>query len=285
MSSYISPAKVNLFFRVLGKRADNYHEIASLYSAVGIYDRIEIVESESDSFWCSDSAVPTDSSNRIIKALHLFREKTEIYKPVQIELTKAIPMQAGLGGGSSNAATALFAFNQLFDNPLTDRELQELGSRIGSDEAFFYSSGLAFGCGRGEILEDVDSELPESIVIAMPNDLFLETRHVYDQCIANESTNLDPSEMIKRYVDDYKIAANDLESAAFRVLPTLKEVKQELIELGFDHVVMTGSGSAFVCYGDVESPKMDGITFYQVPFLKRIKDCWYELPALTSVQD
>lgn len=282
MSSYISPAKVNLLFRVLDKRPDNYHEIASLYAAVGIYDRIEIVESETDHFWCSDSSVPTDSSNRIIKALHLFRAKSEIYKPVHIELTKAIPMQAGLGGGSSNASTALYAFNKLFDNPLTDRELQELGSRIGSDEAFFFSSGLAYGRGRGELLEDVEVELPKSITIAMPDNLFLGTRSVYDECYPNEACDVDPALLVKQYSSDYKVAANDLEPAAFRVLPSLHELKCDLEALGFDHVVMTGSGSAFVCYGDVKAPKIEGVTFYQVPFLKRIKECWYELPSLAA---
>ncbi len=273
---------MNLFFRVLEKRTDNYHEIASIFSAVGIYDRIEIVESETDSFWCSDSSIPTDSSNRIIKALHLFRAKTEIFKPVQIELTKAIPVCAGLGGGSSNAATALFAFNQIFDTPLSDKELQELGTRIGSDEAFFFSSGFALGRGRGEVLEDIETQMNYSIVIAMPEELSLETRHVYNQCLPNEVSSIDPLKMVKSYLKNYKIAANDLEPAAFRALPQLKSIKSQLQQMDFEHVVMTGSGTAFVCYGKPPSKRVEGITFYNVPFLKRVKNCWYELPSYVN---
>ncbi len=277
MSGYISPAKVNLFFRVLEKRPDRYHEIASLYAAIGIYDRIEISKSETDSFWCSDSSIPTDSGNRVIKALHLFRAKTEIFEPVSIDLIKAIPVKAGLGGGSSNAATTLFALNQLFDQPLTQRELQELGSKIGSDEAFFFTSGLAFGRGRGEILYDIDDlGLPDGLTVAMPDYVSLGTKEVFDACIPNESSTQDPDELISAFFNDIRVAVNDLEPAAFRVNPEMKWIKDELVKVGFSHVVMTGSGSAFVCYGKALAPKMEGITFYKVPFLKRDVDSWYK---------
>ena len=279
MTSYISPAKVNLIFRVKGKRTDNYHEVASLYAAVGIYDRIEIVESESDVFWCSDSSIPIDSSNRVVKALHLFRAKTEIFKPVTIELTKAIPVRSGLGGGSSNAATTLFALNALFDNPLKNEELQELSSRIGSDEAFFFTSGFAFGEGRGEILQDIENRLSSQFVIAMPNDISLGTREVYDECVPNESSSIDPSQLIESYLGDYTFAVNDLQPAAFRVEPRMKGIYSQLLKIGFDHVVLTGSGSAFVCYGMVDSPKLAGVTLYNVSMLKRERELWYEAPA------
>lgn len=283
MSSYISPAKVNLIFRVLSKRSDHYHEIASLYSAIGIYDRMEIVESESDGFWCSDSVVPTDASNRVIKALHLFRAKTEIFKPVNIELTKAIPMQAGLGGGSSNAATTLYALNKLFDSPLTEQELVQLGMRIGSDEAFFFTSGCALGRGRGEILSEIDFDLPSLLTIAMPDNLFLSTRTVYDASISNETSEASLDVLVQNYRKNVKAAVNDLQPAAFRVLPSLENIYYALCQLGYDHVVMTGSGTAFVCYGDVALPKLEGVTFYQVPPIKRSSTCWYELPTASKL--
>ncbi len=279
MTGYISPAKVNLFFRVLGKRPDHYHEIATLFAAVGIYDRIEISKSESDSFWCSDYSIPTDSGNRVIKALHLFRAKTEIFVPVSIDLVKAIPVKAGLGGGSSNASTTLYALNQLFDQPLSIAELQELGAKIGSDEAFFFTSGLAFGQGRGEILSEIEENIAlNGVTVAMPDYVSLGTNDVFDACSPNDFTTGIPADILSAFFIDTKTAVNDLEQTAFRVNPEMKWIKEELINLGFSHAVMTGSGSAFVCYGEVHSPKMEGITFYIVPFLKREPESWYAIP-------
>ncbi len=108
-----SPAKINLFLRIMGKRPDGYHELASLFQAIGLGDTLTFTLTPQDSLTCSDPSLPCNDSNLIIKALHLFRRKTNLHIPVTIHLEKHIPTQAGLGGGSSNAATTLGALNTL----------------------------------------------------------------------------------------------------------------------------------------------------------------------------
>src|SRR3984957_3204907 len=98
MYTFRSPAKLNLFLRVLGKRADGYHELASLFQAVDLSDTLELCLAGADRFTCNDPALPTDGSNLVIKALDLFRRKTGVVFPVAIHLEKRIPLQSGLGG-------------------------------------------------------------------------------------------------------------------------------------------------------------------------------------------
>ncbi|MES2198630.1 MAG: hypothetical protein V4489_00475, partial [Chlamydiota bacterium] len=111
--SFLSPAKINVFFKVLRKREDGFHEISSLYQAITLFDTLQIRLSAKDEFTCSDPSLSLDHTNLVNKALNLFRKKTGSSDQFSIHLDKKIPMQAGLGGGSSNAATALWAFSKL----------------------------------------------------------------------------------------------------------------------------------------------------------------------------
>lgn len=138
MLSLHSPAKINLFLRILHKRADAYHELASLFQTVDLSDILHLSLSETDSLVCSDKTLAVDSSNLIIKAANLFRKKTGIDQGLSVHLEKKIPMEAGLGGGSSNAATTLYGFNELCGRPATEAELISWASEIGSDVSFFF---------------------------------------------------------------------------------------------------------------------------------------------------
>jgi 4-diphosphocytidyl-2-C-methyl-D-erythritol kinase len=135
---FFSPAKLNLFFRVLYKREDQYHEIASLFQAVSLGDFLSIEMSEEDVLSCNDLSLLCDRSNLIMKALDLFRKKTGIKIAVKVHLEKNIPLQSGLGGGSSNAATTLWGLNELCGRPASLRQLQNWSSEIGSDIPFFF---------------------------------------------------------------------------------------------------------------------------------------------------
>src|SRR5262249_13981075 len=108
MLTLLSPAKINLFLRILGKRPDGYHELASLFQAIDLADTIHFSLSDADHLTCTDPAIPVDRSNLIWKSVNLFRRKTGLNFHLKIHLEKKIPHQAGLGGGSSNAATTLW---------------------------------------------------------------------------------------------------------------------------------------------------------------------------------
>ncbi len=271
--SFISPAKINLFFRVLRKREDGFHEIASLYQAIDLCDTLHFSLSKEDLFTCSDPALSMDAQNLVCKALKLFREKTGRFDPVAIHLEKKIPMQAGLGGGSSNAATTLFALNQLFSTNLSQEDLTELGSVLGSDVPFFFSIGTAYCTGRGERLQEMP--FPESLLrssciwIAKPK-VGLSTPLVYGACKPELLPQRDPKE-------SFSLFYNDLEMAAFSLLPELAILKDTLLDSGFETVVLCGSGTAFFCIGMDHSPQIEGIEFFQTKPFSKENATWYAI--------
>ena len=147
----LSPAKLNLFFYIERRRPDGYHEIASLYQAIDLYDtlsftRVEQAAPQQDSLTCSDPEVPLNSSNLIFKATELFRYKTALPLYLNIALNKKIPMRAGLGGGSGNAATTLWAMNKLAGFLVEHNQLMAWAGEIGSDCSFFFWSASASWC-------------------------------------------------------------------------------------------------------------------------------------------
>jgi 4-diphosphocytidyl-2-C-methyl-D-erythritol kinase len=273
--SLLSPAKINLFFRVLKKREDGYHQIASLYQAINLFDILHIGISDIDSFTCSDRKIPTNSSNLIMKAIDVFRKKTNSKINVDIHLEKNIPIKAGLGGGSSNAATTLFALNELANTKLSISELRDLSSVIGSDVAFFFSTGLGYCTGKGEAIEDLNrSDFMFSAYLAKPR-FGVSTPAVYENLNLESCDTIDPAILLKSILSGNNLFLNDLEKSACIVEPRLVVVKNRLKKMGFDQVVLTGSGSSFFCLGNVENPKLENICFYKISNISKKPTNWY----------
>ena len=127
--SLFSPCKINLFLRIIRKREDGFHDLASLFQAIGFGDTLELTkiddaDATDDEFTCNMPGVPTDSTNLVLRALQLMREKTGVSQYFRANLVKQVPAQAGLGGGSANAATAMWGANQLMGNPATLEEVR-----------------------------------------------------------------------------------------------------------------------------------------------------------------
>lgn len=159
--SLLSPCKINLFLRILRRRGDGFHELASLFQTVSLFDTLDFwelppdpdeplcsMEVTPDSLGAAD--IPVDDSNLVMRAMALFAERTGEKRRLHCRLHKAIPAQGGLGGGSADAATALFAANRLAGYPATQEQLIEWGAELGSDISFFFSRGTAYCTGRGE---------------------------------------------------------------------------------------------------------------------------------------
>lgn len=265
---YCSPAKLNLFFRVLKKREDGYHEIASLYQAIGLCDTLTVKLASEDKLFCDNPAIPCDHSNLVLKASELFRRKTGLSIYVHFHLQKCIPIQAGLGGGSSNAATALWALNQLAGKPATEVELLHWSAEIGSDVPFFFSSGSAYCTGRGEILEEVPALSPLAVYIAKPKG-GLSTPEVYKNTHVPDLAKRDPLEALSLWLNNQPVCFNDLESAAFKLMPELTVFKNQLIERGWENPAMTGSGTAFFAFKTADKSAL------QTHFLWRQEGKWY----------
>lgn len=273
-----SPAKLNLFFRVLKKRSDGFHEIASLYQAISICDTLRISKSREDRLICNHPQVPLDTSNLILRAARLFREKTNIKQNFSFELEKNIPIQAGLGGGSSNAATALWGMNQITGLKVDVQTLSLWGGELGSDVSFFFSGGTAYCEGKGEKITRLNP-LRESkqIWIAKPKQ-GLATPLVYEHLKLELLQKRDPQKALHQHLQKKPEYFNDLETSAFLLLPELASLKKDLFGLGFHQVTMTGSGTAFFCFGDVIQPHLSGIHFYPAEFLNvnvRESTGWY----------
>lgn len=268
---YYSPAKINLFLRVLDKRPDGYHNIASLFQTIDVFDTLEFYLSEVDFFSCTDSDLPLDSSNLIIKALELFRKKTKLKFGVSIKIDKLIPKQSGMGGGSSNAATTLWAVNDLLGKPASVGELMMWSEELGSDVPFFFSHGTAFCSGRGEIVDDMPPLLPKTLWLFKPGK-GLSTPEVFANLDLSGLENRDPELMLQSFYNNKPIYFNDLEEAALKVMPSLAEFKEKVIGLGFDILCMTGSGTAFIC--DLRDKGAETI-YPPVKFVNREPDEWY----------
>lgn len=256
MITLFSPAKVNLFLRVERRREDGYHELSSLFQAIDLGDFITLTQSSSDLFTTNSLEIPCDPSNLVMKALDLFRKKTGRDFHVHIHLQKQIPIQAGLGGGSSNAATTLWGLNALMNNPASETELMQWGAELGSDVPFFFSHGTAHCKGRGEIVEDLKPLVQSKPLWLIKPPVGLSTPAIY--------RSLDLTKCSKKD----ELFVNDLEHPAFNALPSLHTLKEQLSAL-YDRVVMTGSGTAFICEGEHSQGE-------RIFFLNRHKNTWYQ---------
>lgn len=264
MKTYFSPAKINLYLKIVSKRLDGYHDLSTLMQTISLGDFLHIELAHSDSLTCTNSMVPTDSTNLILKALNLFRSKTHLTFNFKVHLEKNIPMQAGLGGGSSNAATILWACNELTQSNIPVNQLLEWSAEIGSDIPFFFSQGTAHCSGRGEFVKALPHLDKKKVWIVKPK-VSLSTPSVF------QNFNLEEN-LIN---NDEQWGVNDLEKAAFKLEPSLFKLKNRLVEAGFDTVMMTGSGSSFYCLGDCSIQNDQELLIYSAFFINRHHDQWY----------
>lgn len=242
----LAPAKVNLFLRVLGKRPDGYHEILSLMQPVSLYDEIEISVSDGDGIEvASDSPdAPGGSENLAYRAASLFLERAGLRKRVSISVKKRIPVGAGLGGGSSDAASVIMALNGLSGSGLPDREIMEMGAGLGSDVPFFFLKGPALARGRGEVLERVS--LPPLYYVLINPGFHVPTAWVYSSLrLTKKGENnilLYSSEVFADREGLKKALSNDLEAVTIGRYPEISALKEKLAGAGASGALMSGSG-------------------------------------------
>lgn len=295
-----SPCKINLFLRIIKKREDGFHDLASLFQAIGFGDTLEMTplieeqEKGRDEFTCNMPGVPVDSTNLVLRALELMREKTGVSMHFKTNLIKQVPAQAGLGGGSANAATAMWGANELMGRPASLKEMIDWSSELGSDITFFFSQGTAYCTGRGEIMTPIDPPLPTGtkLCIVKPN-IGLSTPSVFKALNYDELSAIDSNEiLLPAFLDSdgvenvpNKYYINDLEPPAFRCIPELGELKDSLSKVdGFKHVMMSGSGTSIFCIGQPvetesfmkEFGESEDVQVFFSEFIDREKDGWFQ---------
>ncbi len=233
-----SPAKVNLFLKILGKRPDGYHEFASLLQAISLCDTISFEKTANEKLTCSEPRLPLNGSNLILKATQLFRAKTGIRQHFRVHLNKHIPIEAGLGGGSSNAATTLWAINQLCDMPATLDQLIEWGGTLGSDVPFFLSRGTAYCTGRGEKVRPLPPLSEQTLWIVKPPQ-GLSTPQVYRALDLTQLCLDNPHQALESFISGRGTFFNDLEPPALKLDPSLRKLRQSLLDSGFNTVLLS----------------------------------------------
>ena len=203
---------------------------------------------------CSDTSLSIDNSNLVLKALNLMREKTGTRAHFRVHLEKTVPMQAGLGGGSGNAATAMYAFNALNNFASSNEQLKLWSGDIGSDITFFFSTGTAYCTGRGEVVTPLPAlpEAAQSVVHIFKPIEGLSTALVFKALQLDSVSRVSPESLLDCFKSSGAIKAaaegrlvNDLEPPAYSVEPKLSQLKARLEQTGaFAGVMMSGSGTS-----------------------------------------
>lgn len=242
----LSPAKVNLFLRVLRKRPDGYHELQSVLQPVSLFDEISLsVEAgEGSSLSCSGRGMPSGKDNLAVAASHLYLEQAGIRKRVSIGIKKNIPLGAGLGGGSSNAAAVLVGLNRVL-RKFADRDLLRMAASLGADVPFFVRSASSFVEGAGERV-GVLSDFPLFHYVILFPRKNLSTREVYESWEPPERPyqKVDPGSLAKRFRKGDFPLENGLEAAVFKVCPESLSLRDIFRSLGERFTLVSGSGSS-----------------------------------------
>jgi 4-diphosphocytidyl-2-C-methyl-D-erythritol kinase len=236
-----APAKVNLSLRVLGKRPDEFHEIETFMSPVSLYDELELEKREQGiEFNCDDRSIPHGPDNLVVRAASAFFAATDVNGGVSIRLHKKIPHGAGLGGGSSDAASTLLALNELFDTKLPREALGRLAEAIGSDVPLFIFESAALCRGRGELISP--QRLKDSFALLLLKPQFcVPTPFAYSRCQVSQEI---PDIVYAQQTHHGHGFINDLERPVFEKYVFLARLKMWL--LGQPEVavaLMSGSGS------------------------------------------
>jgi 4-diphosphocytidyl-2-C-methyl-D-erythritol kinase len=240
-------AKVNLALEVLGKRADGYHEIATVLQAVDLFDRIVVATADTLSLHTDDPDLPTDEGNLVMRAARLLQKAAGIETGARIRLQKRIPVAAGLGGGSSDAAATLWGLSRLWRLRWPTARLQELAVELGMDVPFFLGAGRAVARGRGEQLVPLPGGGGYALVLVNPR-VPLSTREVYGRVPTGwRAEPVGTGRVIEalRTRNVNRVAAaltNNLEGLAEPVLPVIGRMKAALLAAGALGAIMSGSG-------------------------------------------
>jgi 4-diphosphocytidyl-2-C-methyl-D-erythritol kinase len=239
----LAPAKINLSLKILGRRNDGFHELETLIAPISLYDEIKIDKARPGkgiNFRCDDPSVPQGDDNLVIRAAKAFFELTRIEPAASIELKKKIPHGAGLGGGSSDAASVLLALNELFSAKLSLEALAEIAAPIGSDVSFFIFQSAARCKGRGEIVTPIKLKRQFSLLLLKPG-FAISTPWAYSRWQASREI-AGVRYQAQEFADQTLV--NDLERPVFEKFVFLAQLKMWLLSQSEVGAALTsGSGS------------------------------------------
>lgn len=243
---YSAPAKINLSLDVLKKRSDGYHELKMIMQTVSLYNKIDITKCDKIHIGSSESPSSSENFSITHKAASLFFEYTGINGGCKVIITKNIPDGAGLGGGSSDAATVLIALNEIYNTNLSDEELIGIALKIGADVPFFILKGTCLAEGIGEKLTKIENNTNPYVLIYKP-DFSISTKWAYENLKLTGKPEYDIDNIVENLKDkDYKFdnIFNYLENVSVSEYPEILHIKNKMKSLGATASLMSGSGSS-----------------------------------------
>ncbi len=245
-------AKINLSLRVLGQRPDGYHEIVTILQTISLHDTITltVIESPEIILSCDDSSLPEGDGNLVYRAAKALHVRSAPGKGVRIRLEKRIPAQAGLGGGSSDAAVMLLALSHLWEVSAQPQDLLKIARGLGADVPFFFRGGTARGVGIGDDLAPL-RDLPDQFLLVLKPNASIATADAYKSLKARSLTS-DTAKTILSSSEraaisdsfDHKGLQNDFEPVVFELEPEIERAKVALMKAGAEAALLAGSGSA-----------------------------------------
>jgi 4-diphosphocytidyl-2-C-methyl-D-erythritol kinase len=246
-------AKVNVCLLVGGRRSDGYHDVATVMAPLQLADAliITVKDGRGVDVSCEGEGVPTGERNLAGRAALAFLAAAKLDVRVDINLIKNVPVGAGLGGGSSDAAAVLTALNGHFGGPMGEDAVWRLARRLGSDVPFFLGPGWGLATGRGDFVTRVPGPAGVPLLLAAPR-RSVQTPRVYDELNADDyAASVEPLWEVLAKLDGpaaawWRAGENSLERPALRAFPFLVKLKQDLAELGVDDARLSGSGGTFV---------------------------------------
>ena len=242
-----SYAKINIGLKIINQRNDNYHNIETVFQELRFHDIITLTRANEGCQLSSNNIdFPIDSSNTCFKAYSRIKKEFSALKGVNIHVDKNIPMGAGLGGGSSNAASTIIGINNLYDIGLTKNQLINISKHIGADVPFFIKGGMQHGKGVGNKLTSLKIKLPYTVLLVFPN-CTINTRWAYSQVrnkleIPTKAVNF--ADLIGKNRIPFQLFENDFEKIVFSTYPEIGLIKDQLLANKARFASLSGSGSA-----------------------------------------
>jgi 4-diphosphocytidyl-2-C-methyl-D-erythritol kinase len=274
-------AKINLGLRVLGKRADGYHEIDAVFQTISLHDTITLTVHDSQEIVlsCDDRSLPASTDNLVCRAAEALQARFVPDKGARIRLIKRIPTQAGLGGGSSDGAVTLLALACLWEVKANAQELLEIASSLGADVPFFFLGGTARGTGTGKELTQLDDSPDKFLLVVKPN-ASIPTSEAYKLLKARSLTSAEAKTILSSSERsgisdsfDSKALQNDFEPVAFELEPEIARAKVALMNVDAEAALLAGSGSAVFGIFDSEDAQKRAIQLIELESGWRVFPC------------
>jgi len=257
-----APAKINLYLEIISRRPNGYHNIESIFHTVDLFDMLNVEESKDIQLSCSNSALPVDQSNLIYKTIVKMQNYFNVNKAAKIHLIKNIPMGAGLGGGSSDAAATIKALNRIWNLNKTKKELEQFATLIGADVPFFLTGGTALVEGIGEKITKINIKSKYNFVLAKPN-FGVSTVWAYSQ-VKLPLTNINKIDSISKVLSKNilttsvarRLFFNRFEEFVFPRYREIEDIKKYLESFGCA-TLMSGSGATIFALASSKEQSVD----------------------------